>query len=153
MIRRTFGMSDPTDGYPAWEAARRFLLDNEPSFCQDEPSDPLTLQLEDEDWTLEITPQGTLICQAGYALDDMKSMLSDGTAEDLGSDELAKQAKFYLQQTIAKHRNRLKQERFSERIEMNDEYVAAFFEKPVDLLNLPDLAATIHRYRLQFSSS
>lgn len=146
-------MSDTTHGYPAWESIRSYLLDKEPSFYQDEPSGPLTLQLEDEDWTLEITPEGVLICQAGYALDDMKSMLSDGTAEDLGSDELAKQAKFYLQQTISKHRNRLKQEGFSERIEMNDDYVAAFFEKLVDLQNLANLAATIHRYRQQFSPS
>ena len=102
---------------------------------------------------LEITPEGKLICQAGYMLEDMESILSDGTAEDLGSDELAKQAKFYLQQTVSKHRKRLQTEGFSERTEMNDEYVAMMFERLVDLGNLPSLKTSIQRYRSQFSNS
>ena len=80
----------------------------------------------------------------------MQSLLSDGTAEDLGSDELAKQTKFYIQQLVAKHRDRLKQDGFTERMEMNDDYVAVFFERRVDLKNLSKLDHLIAQYQQQF---
>lgn len=121
-----------------------------PAFTADEPNGPLNLQLDDEDWELEVTPEGLLICQAGYSLDDMKSLLSDGTPEDLGTDELAKQAKFYLQQTVSKHSRRLKQEGFSERMEMNDDYVAVFYERPVPFDDLTTLKNLIQHCRRQF---
>ena len=123
-----------------------------PGFVQYETGGALTLELDDEDWQLEVTPQGQLICQAGYALQYMQSLLSDGTAEDLGSDELAKQAKFYIQQVVAKYRDRLKQDGFIERTEMNDDYVAVFFERNVDLKNLPMLDHLIAQYQQQFGS-
>lgn len=136
-----------------WAQVQNHLKKTFPGFVQYEQNGALTLQLDDEDWQLEITPQGFLICQAGYALEDMESILSDGTAEDLGSDELAKQAKFYIQQVVSKYRHRLKQEGFAERTEMNDEYVAVFFERPVDLSNLPELDQLIAQYRQQFVAS
>jgi len=136
-----------------WAQVQHHLKKTFPAFVQYEENGALTLQLDDEDWQLEITPQGFLICQAGYALEDMKSILSDGTAEDLGSDELAKQAKFYIQQVVSKYRHHLKQEGFTERTEMNDEYVAVFFERPVDLGNLPELDQLIAQYRQQFATS
>ena len=136
--------------YPEWQNVQRHLKKTVPGFVQYEPGGALTLELDDEDWQLEVTPQGQLICQAGYALEDMQSLLSDGTAEDLGSDELAKQTKFYIQQLVAKHRDRLKQDGFAERMEMNDDYVAVFFERRVDLKNLSKLDQLIVQYQKQF---
>ena len=138
--------------YPEWQSVESHLKKTVPGFVQYEPGGALTLELDDEDWQLEVTPQGQLICQAGYALQDMQSLLSDGTAEDLGSDELAKQAKFYIQQVVAKYRDRLKQDGFTERTEMNDDYVAVFFERNVDLKNLPMLDYLIAQYQQQFGS-
>ena len=135
----------------AWKQAQTYLTERIPGFMQSDSSGPLTLQLDDEEWFLEVTPQGVLVCQAGYDLEDMKSILSDGTAEDLGTDELAKQAKFYLQQTVSKYRNRLLQDGFVERVEMNDEFVAVMFEKPVDFHQLPELEQIIKHYRKQFT--
>ena len=135
-----------------WQIVESHLKKTVPGFVQYEPGGALTLELADEDWQLEVTPQGQLICQAGYALEDMQSLLSDGTAEDLGSDELAKQAKFYIQQVVAKYRDRLKQDGFIERTEMNDDYVAVFFERNVDLKNLPMLDHLIAQYQQQFGS-
>jgi len=143
-----------SDGSSAnWPEIQEHLKNTTPGFVQHEPGGALTLDLDNEDWQLEITPQGLLVCQAGYALDDMQSILSDGTAEDLGSDELAKQAKFYIQQVVSKHRDRLKQDGFTERTEMNDEYVAVFFERPVDFDNLTKLDHLIAQYRKQFGST
>ena len=135
-----------------WDEARRFLTKKFPNCYQSDPSGPLTFDLDNEEWTLEINSNGTLACQSGYDLEDMKSILSDGTAEDLGSDELAKQAKFYLQQTVSKYRNRLKQEGFTERTEMNDEYVAVMFEREIPFDHLDELEQTIRRYQAFFSA-
>ena len=138
------------EAYPEWQNVQSHLKKTVPGFVQYEPDGALTLELDDEDWQLEVTPQGQLICQAGYALEDMQSLLSDGTAEDLGSDELAKQAKFYIQQVVAKYRDRLKLDGFIERIEMNDDYVAVFFERHVDLKDLSKLDQLIAQYQQQF---
>ena len=146
-------MTDLSQHLPSWEHARAYLLEHVSGWFPASAEESLTMQLDDEDWLLEITPEGKLICQAGYMLEDMQSILSDGTAEDLGSDELAKQAKFYLQQTVSKHRKRLQTEGFSERTEMNDEYVAMMFERSVDFGNLPSLKTSIQQYRTQFSNS
>ena len=137
----------------AWELTRDFLTKKFPNCHQSDPSGPLTFELDNEEWILEISSTGTLACQSGYALEDMKSILSDGTAEDLGTDELAKQAKFYLQQATSKYRNRLKQEGFTERTEMNDEYVAVMFEREVSLDRLDELEQTIRRYQTFFSAA
>ena len=143
-----------TDGlHPGWQQVQDHLKQSNSGFEQYEPGGALTLELDDEDWQLEITPAGVLICQAGYALEDMQSLLSDGTAEDLGSDELAKQAKFYIQQVVSKYRDRLIKDGFSERVEMNDDYVAVFFERPIDFDNLSELEQLIARYRQQFATT
>ena len=144
-------MSNGTVDPQTWSTICTFLIGKDPEFTQSEPDSPLTLLLDDEDWQLEVTPGGLLVCQAGYALEDMQSLLSDGTPEDLGSDELAKQAKFYLHQTVSKHRPWLKQEGFVERTEMNDEYVAIFYERTMDLTNLPELEQAIRRCRNQLT--
>jgi len=135
-----------------WQHVQDHLKKATPSFVQYQPGGALTLELDDQDWQLEITPAGFLVCQAGYALEDVQSLLSDGTAEDLGSDELAKQAKFYIQQVVSKYRDFLIKDGFRERTEMNDEYVAVFFERPVDFDNLSELEQLIVRYQGRFSA-
>jgi len=136
-------MSETNSVSPHWQSARSALLTEIPGWFDSQETEPLTLSLPDEDWLLEITPDGRLICVAGYDLDDMKSILSDGTAEDLGSDELAKQVKFFLQQTTAKYRRKLVAEGFNERIEMTEDFVAANFEQVIDLSALPEVRSKI----------
>jgi hypothetical protein len=132
-------MNEPSKPSNLWPQARTYLVNEIHGWLDSHSTEALTLPLPDEDWLLEITPDGKLVCMAGYDLEDMKSMLSDGTPEDLGTDELAKQAKFYLQQTVSKHRPKLIHQGFTERIEMNDSYVAAHYERPVDFEKLSDL--------------
>jgi len=135
-----------------WDEVRAFLTKTFPNCHQTDPLGPLTFDLDNEEWVLEITSNGILACQSGYTLEDMKSILSDGTPEDLGTDELAKQAKFYLQQATSKYRNRLKQEGFAERTEMNDEYVAVMFEREIQFDRLNELEQTIRRFQTFFSA-
>ncbi|RMH37562.1 MAG: hypothetical protein D6690_01945 [Nitrospirae bacterium] len=140
----------PTD---VWHNTRAYLLSQIPELARDSSDHDLLLRLDDEDWILELGPDGILRCQAGYELEDMRSILSDGTAEDLGNDELAKQVKFYLQQATAKYRPWLLQHGCEERVEMTGDYVAVSFEKPVELNDPKKLLDLIRSYQARFRSS
>ena len=64
------------------------------------------------------------------------ALMSDGTPEDLGTDEVAKQAKYFLQPAVSKFRSLLVQSGFTEETEINDEFVAVMFTRTVDIQNL-----------------
>jgi hypothetical protein len=95
----------------------------------------MAMDLGHDGWLLELTPEGQLLCQYGMALDDVTTLLSEGTPEDLGTDEIAKQAKYFIQPAVSKYRAILLKSGFSEQTEMNDEYVAVRFERSVDVTN------------------
>ena len=127
-------MSETTS--PQWKETRTTLAKAFPQLYELEPDGPLALDLGTDGWLLEIKPDGKLLCQYGVAMDDVMSLMSDGTPEDLGTDEVAKQAKFFIQPAVAKFRPLLLQSGFSEQTEMTEEYVAVTFEREVDLGNL-----------------
>ncbi|MEP6932912.1 MAG: hypothetical protein ABI988_03065 [Nitrospirota bacterium] len=126
-------MSD--DASPAWASLRVSLTPTFPQLQEFEAGGALVMDLVSDGWLLELTPDGLLLCQYGMALDDVMTLLSDGTPEDLGTDEIAKQAKYYIQPEVSKYRAILLQSGFSEQTEMNDDYVAARFERNVDVTN------------------
>jgi hypothetical protein len=84
-------------------------------------------------------------------MDDIKSLLSDGTPEDLGTDELAKQAKYYLQPAVFKVRKTLIGAGFEEVTQMTDEYVAVLFQRPVDFDRVEDVDQAVRWCREQFA--
>ncbi|TLY15061.1 MAG: hypothetical protein E6K69_06815 [Nitrospirae bacterium] len=144
-------MSDAQTTIPSWNSARSRLCQAEPGFYELEPGGALALQLGKEGWMLELTPDGRMICQTGMDMDDIKSLLSDGTPEDLGTDELAKQAKYYLQPAVSKVRKTLLGAGFEETTEMTDEYVAITFHKTVDFEKLDDVQRTVRWCQEQFT--
>jgi hypothetical protein len=121
---------------PQWKEARTTLAKAFPQLYELEADGPLALDLGTDGWLLEIKPDGKLLCQYGVAMDDVMSLMSEGTPEDLGTDEVAKQAKYFLQPAVSKFRPLLLQSGFSEQTEMTEEYVAVTFEREVDLGNL-----------------
>jgi hypothetical protein len=127
-------MSETTS--PQWKETRTTLGKAFPQLYELEPDGPLALDLGTDGWLLEIKPEGKLLCQYGIAMDDIMSLMSEGTPEDLGTDEVAKQAKYFIQPAVSKFRPLLLQSGFSEQTEMNEEYVAVTFEREVDLGNL-----------------
>ncbi len=143
-------MSEDLRPSPGWERARVQLRKIEPEFYELEPGGALALQLGEEGWLLEVTPDGRLICQTGMEMDDIMSLLSDGTPEDLGTDELAKQAKYYLQPSVSKARPVLAGAGFEENTEMNDQYVAVTFQRAVDFNNLDEIKKTVRWCQQQF---
>jgi hypothetical protein len=120
---------------PAWAALKASLAATYPQMMELEAGGPLAMDLGSDGWLLELTPEGQLLCQYGLAIDDVMTLLSDGTPEDLGTDEIAKQAKYYIQPAVSKYRAILLKSGFSEQSEMTDEYVAARFERNVDVAN------------------
>jgi hypothetical protein len=122
-----------------WEETRSKLMQSEPAFYELEPGGSLALSLGDEAWMLEVTPDGRVICQTGMDMEDIQSLLSTGTPEDLGTDELAKQAKYYLQPAVTKYRKMLIGAGFEENTEMNDQYVAATFQRVMDFAKLDEV--------------
>jgi len=128
---------------PSWQETRERLRQSVPEFYELEPGGALALSLEDDDWMLELTPDGRIICQAGMDMGDIHSLLSDGTPEDLGTDELAKQAKYYLQPIVSKFRRLLLGAGFVENTEMTDQYVAVTFERQVDLNDFDEVRKTV----------
>jgi hypothetical protein len=122
---------------PLWAEARRTLSRAFPQLYELEPGGALALDLGSDGWLLEVKPEGKVLCQYGVALDDVMSLMSDGTPEDLGTDEVAKQAKYFIQPAVSKFRPLLLQSGFSEQSEMNEEYVAVTFSRDVSFQNLP----------------
>jgi hypothetical protein len=120
---------------PLWPPVKATLLASFPQFYELLPDGPLALDLGTDGWLLEVQPEGRVLCQYGLAMDDVMALMSDGTPEDLGTDEVAKQAKYFVQQAVSKFRALLLQSGFSEESEMNEDYVAVAFARPVDWQN------------------
>ncbi|HMU29355.1 MAG: hypothetical protein KF854_04310 [Nitrospira sp.] len=76
-------------------------------------------------------------------MDDVKSLMCDGTTEDLGTDEVAKQAKYFLGPAVSKKRPALLKAGFAEQTEMNDEYVAITFLKAVNFERYEEVLGSV----------
>lgn len=119
----------------AWSQLRTVLTQAFPQLYELEPGGALAMDLGSDGWVLEVKPEGAVLCQYGIAMDDVMALMSDGTPEDLGTDEVAKQAKYFIQPAVEKYRSLLLQSRFTESLEMNEEFVAATFAREVDMAN------------------
>jgi hypothetical protein len=145
-------MGDTNTNDPAWAGLRAQLRRSQPAFYELEAEGALMMDLGGDGWLLEITPDGRLLCQMGMALDDVKSLMSEGTPEDLGTDEVAKQAKYYLQPAVAKFRPALRGAGFEETSEMTEEYVATTFQKAVDFRKPDEIEQAVRWCRQQFGA-
>lgn len=120
---------------PTWLQLRADLIRSFPQFYELEPDGPLLMDLGADGWLLEVKPEGKVICQYGVSLDEVMALMSDGTPEDLGTDEVAKQAKYFLQPAVSRYRALLLQSGFVEETEITDEFVAVTFARGADLNN------------------
>ncbi|MCC2639913.1 MAG: hypothetical protein K0S45_326 [Nitrospira sp.] len=132
-----------TTALPSWDDIRSRLLASNPQFYELVPGGALALDLEDDGWLLEVRPDGRLLCQHGVTMDDVKSLMCDGTTEDLGTDEVAKQAKYFLGPAVSKMRPMFIKAGFSEQTDMNDDYVAITFIKAFDFQRFDDVMAVV----------
>lgn len=133
-----------------WAAVRSQLRRAHPTFYESEAGGALLMDLGSDGWLLELTPDGRVLCQMGMAIDDIKCLMSEGTPEDLGTDEVAKQAKYYLQPAVAKFRSVLREAGFEETTEMTEEYVATTFSKAVGYHKPDEVERIVKWCRQQF---
>jgi len=125
-----------TDGaLSVWRQLCASLTHAFPQFYTMGADGPLLMDLGDDGWLLEVKPDGAVVCQYGVALDEVMALMSEGTAEDLGTDEVGKQAKYYIQPAVTKFRPLLLQSGFIEETDVNDEFVAVTFSRTVDMEN------------------
>lgn len=141
-----------TADLPSWNQTRSRLLATVPQFYELEPGGALALDLGDDGWLLEVRPDGQLLCQHGIAMDDVKSLMCDGTTEDLGTDEVAKQAKYFLGPAVSKMRPALLKAGFTEQTDMNDDYVAITFLKGLDFQRPDEVMASVRWCQNLFSN-
>jgi hypothetical protein len=137
---------------PSWNQARAHLLATVPEFYELEPEGALALNLGNGDWLLEIRSDGQLLCQHGIDMDDVKSLMCDGTPEDLGTDEVAKQAKYFLGPAVSKMRPTLRNAGYVEQTDMNDDFVAIIFCKTVDFQRPDEIVAAVRWCQKVFES-
>ena len=133
-----------------WAATRSRLRRTHPAFYESEAGGALLMGLGGDGWLLELTPDGRVLCQMGVDMDDVMSLMSEGTPEDLGTDEVAKQAKYYLQPAVSKFRPALRGAGFEETTEMTEEYVATTFSKAVDYHKPDEVERIVEWCRQQF---
>ena len=127
---------------PTWLQLRADLIRSFPQFYELEPDGSLLMELGADGWLLEVKPEGKVLCQYGVSMDEVMALMSDGTPEDLGTDEVAKQAKYFLQPAVSRYRALLLQSGFVEETEMTDEFVAVTFARAADFrdrIKLEDL--------------
>ncbi len=133
----------------SWTEVRTALTGSFPQFYELEPGGSLIMDLGSDGWLLEIEPEGAVVCQYGVAMDEVMALMSEGTPEDLGTDEVAKQAKYFLQPAVSKYRALLLQSGFAEETKMTDEFVAVTFTRAVDFLDLRKIEDLIQWCRRQ----
>ncbi len=125
-----------------WLQLRADLVQTFPQFYELEPDGPLLMELGSDGWLLEVRPEGKVLCQYGVSMEEVMALMSDGTPEDLGTDEVAKQAKYFLQPAVSRDRALLLQSGFVEETETTDEFVAVTFARAADFrdrIKLEDL--------------
>ncbi len=135
-----------------WSSIREELLKTDRNFFELEPGGALALQLDHEDWLLEVTPDGRVICQTGMDMEDLMTLMSDGTPEDLGTDEVAKQAKYYIQPAVDQFKQVLLLEGFEYQTDMNDEFVAATFHRTFDFSSFDDVNKLVQWCKARITS-
>lgn len=135
----------------SWMQLRSELVKSFPQLYELESNGPLVMDLGEDGWILEVRPDGRVLCQYGVALDDVMALMSEGTPEDLGTDEVAKQAKYFIQPAVSKYRDLLLQSGFLEETEMTDEFVAVTFARPIDLENRPKVEDLMRWCRRQIA--
>src|SRR6266568_5725967 len=138
--------------HPDWEAVRSRLQRSHRTFFELEAVGALLMDLGSDGWLLELTPDGRLLCQMGMDIEDIMSLMSEGTPEDLGTDEVAKQAKYYLQPAVAKFRPALHGAGFEETTEMTEDYVATTFQRTVDFRRPEKIEEAVQWCRKQFGA-
>ena len=121
-----------TDLRMEWESIRADVIRAYPDFYELEPGGAIAMDLGESGWMLELQPGERLLCQVGVDMEELRTLLSGNTAEDLSSDELQRVAKDHLRPSVRRYKPKLVAAGFEEGIEVEEEFMAITFERPIN---------------------
>src|SRR2546425_5176233 len=91
--------------HPDWEAVRSRLQRSHPTFFELEVGGALLMDLGSDGWLLELTPDGRLLCQMGMDIEDIMSLMSEGTRSEEHTSELQSLAYLVCRLLLEKKKN------------------------------------------------
>ena len=115
-----------------WESVREEVIQAHPDFYEFEPGGAIAMELGQSGWMLELQPVARLLCQVGVDMEELRTLLSENTAEDLSPDELQRVAKDHLRPSVRRYKPKLLAAGFHEATEVEEEFMAITFERPID---------------------
>ncbi|MEW6683010.1 MAG: hypothetical protein AB1451_08810 [Nitrospirota bacterium] len=94
---------------------------------------------------VEVDPTGSVRCQFGVDLDELRDLIAGSATEDLGEDELVRAARYHLQ-TIAKpYAARLIAGGFAEEYEVTADHAVIGYVHPVDFSKPENVLSALDR--------
>ena len=136
-------MEETMDLAQDWTSFRTEIMRVYPDFYELEPGGAIVMNLGTSGWMLELQPVARLLCQVGVDLEELRTLLSGNTAEDLSSDELQRVAKDHLRGAVQQHKATLVEAGFQEKTDVEEEFMAITFERPIDFHDLGQINQTI----------
>ena len=115
-----------------WLSVRAEVLQSYPDFYELEPGGAIAMDLGGSGWMLELQPVERLLCQVGVDMEELRTLLSGDTAEDLSPDELQRVAKDHLRPSVRRYKSKLLEAGFYEGTETEEEFMAITFERSID---------------------
>ena len=115
-----------------WLRQVKALLDQEGISVQETGTDEGAVYFGwDEGCALHLGADGVLTCSFKIDLEDLRTLISGDTTEDLSEDELCRVAREELRPVVDRHRWRFRQAGFEEGIESDRDQYAIVFTKPL----------------------
>lgn len=114
-----------------WESIRAEVTQAYPDFYELEPGGAIAMDLGESGWMLELQPAKRLLCQVGVDMEELRTLLSGSTAEDLSSDELQRVAKDHLRPSVRRYKSTLVEAGFEEGTEVEEAFMAITFEREI----------------------
>jgi hypothetical protein len=115
-----------------WNSIRAEVSQAYPDFYELEPGGAIAMDIGESGWMLELQPIERLLCQVGVDMEELRTLLSGNTAEDLSPDELQCVARDYLRPSVRRYKSKLVEVGFEERTEVEKEFTAITFERTID---------------------
>jgi hypothetical protein len=108
-----------------------------------EAGESLLLVMERADCVVELMPDGRLACQFGVDMEELRTLVSGDSNEDIAEDELQRVAREHLRPRFQKFRPRLTAHGFEETVDTTAQYYAISFVKPLDLSDPPRVVSQL----------
>tara|TARA_B100000315_G_scaffold258803_1_gene312242 strand:+ start:715 stop:1077 length:363 start_codon:yes stop_codon:yes gene_type:complete len=98
-----------------WVMIRAEVRQSYKDFYELQPGGAIAMDLGASGWILEVQPDARLLCQVGVDMEELCTLLSGNTTEDLSLDELQRVAKDHLRPSVRRYKSKLVEGDFKKR--------------------------------------